>query len=81
MNMSPPPLPPRSPVEVHTRYATSTETLAEAWAFVMDRIDKVGPDPAIEINPCWFVCSADMTEPRRHFSVVVSGAIEEDDDE
>lgn len=70
----------KSPVEVHTRYATTTNTLAEAWSFVMDRIDKVGPDPAIEITPCWFVCSANAEHADRHFSVVVSGAVEETTD-
>lgn len=67
------------PVEVTTRYVTSVPTLAEAWTFVMDRIDRVGPDPTIEIKPVWIYSMPSSTddESERHFEVVVSGMIEE----
>lgn len=61
-------------VEVTTRYATSVSTLAEAWAFVMERIDKVGPSPSIHISPVWFL--GDDTEGTG-FEVVVDGMVEE----
>ena len=73
----------RTPVEVTTRYATTVNGLTEAWAFVMDRIDSVGPDPSITISPVWTVSVHDMGEDEpeggypRHFSVVVEGMVEE----
>lgn len=39
------------PVEVTTRYVTSVPDLASAWAFVMTRLELVGPEPHIEIKP------------------------------
>ena len=73
-----------APVEVRTRYATTVDDLPSAWAFVMDRLDLVGPDPSIEISPTWSYSVHDMDRaddyrPPRRFSVVVSGAIEETD--
>jgi hypothetical protein len=69
------------PVEVTTRYVTSVPTLAEAWAFVMDRVDRVGPDPTIEIKPVWIYSMSSVTEgtdeSERRFEVVVSGMVEE----
>jgi hypothetical protein len=69
---------PIAPVEVSTRYATTVETLADAWEFVMTRIDLVGADPGITISPFWRV---DMTDPdaeaARLFTVVVDGMVEE----
>ena len=73
----------RTPVEVTTRYATTVEGLTAAWAFVMDRIDSVGPDPSITISPVWSISVQDMDREApeggwpRHFSVVVSGMVEE----
>jgi hypothetical protein len=70
------------PVEVTTRYATSVDTLADAWAFVMARVDDVGPDPMVTITPFWSISVADMDDeagreyPRR-FGVVVSGMVKE----
>ena len=69
------------PVEVTTRYATSVEDLASAWAFVMARLDSVGPDPDVSITPVWTI-SADLDpdeDPPRRFSVVVSGMVHEED--
>lgn len=70
------------PIEVTTRYATTVDDLAAAWAFVMDRLDHVGPDPKVEISPAWTISVHDMDAyedrpyPRR-FSVVVSGMVRE----
>lgn len=72
----------RIPVEVTTRYATSVDDLASAWAFVMDRLDHVGPDPEVRITPIWSWSVHDMDrpddyQPPRRFEVVVSGMVEE----
>ena len=66
----------RTPVETTTRYATTVDDLSAAWAFVMDRIDAVGPDPTIRIEPVWTV-GPDSDEVPRHFAVVVEGMVEE----
>jgi len=63
------------PVEVTTRYATSVDDLPSAWAFVMEKIDHVGPAPSIEIQPYW-----ELEDDSRRFSVVVSGTIEDGHD-
>lgn len=69
------------PIEVTTRYATSVDDLPAAWAFVMDHVDKVGPDPSIHIKPLWVVSVHDMDrdEPEggwpRRFEVVVEGMV------
>lgn len=74
-----------APIEVTTRYATSVPDLASAWAFVMARIDTVGPDPKITINPIWRISVQDMDsdypgrEYPRVFEVVVSGMVREDE--
>lgn len=70
----------RTPVERTTRIATTVETLAEAWSFVMTHIDEVGPDPSIEIGPVWSRAAdaMDVESPwPRHFSIVVSGMVED----
>lgn len=64
------------PIERTIRYATSVNELPDAWAFVMTYVDKVGPDPKIEISPYWVV-SPDSDETPRRFGVVVSGMQEE----
>lgn len=70
-----------APVEVTTRYVTTTDDLQSAWAFVMDRLDLVGPDPTVQIKPLWIVSVADMDRdverPPRQFEVVVEGMVEE----
>jgi hypothetical protein len=67
-----------APIEVTTRYVTTVDNLSEAWAFVMERLDSVGPDPSVEISPVWTLSSlpGDDEMPRQ-FSVVVSGMVEE----
>jgi hypothetical protein len=71
------------PIEVTTRYATSVNELADAWAFVMDRLDRVGPDPSVTIKPIWTISVRDMDtddedqEWPRRFEVVVEGMVHE----
>lgn len=68
-----------SKVEVTTRFAVTVDDLPSAWAFVMDRLDRVGPDPEVTISPVWIVRSTNVdVEPQRRFSCVVSGMIPED---
>jgi len=68
-----------APIEVTTRYATSVDDLTTAWAFVMEHVDLVGPDPSVEISPHWIISMSDMGDdninPPRRFSVVVSGMV------
>ncbi|WP_182377870.1 hypothetical protein [Nocardioides sp. WS12] len=68
-----------APIEVTTRYATTVDSLADAWQFVMARVDTVGPDPMITISPLWSFSVVDMGEetPPRQFSVVVEGMVPE----
>lgn len=66
-----------APVERTTRYATSVDDLPAAWAFVMRYLDKVGPNPSVEITPCWVIQDPDGTIPRR-FEVVVSGMVHDE---
>jgi len=74
-------VPIESTVERSIRYATTVDTLGEAWAFVMDKLDDpmVGPTPTIKISPTWILRfgfgeeaeDGPVEEPR--FSVVVDG--------
>lgn len=68
----------RTPVEATLRYATTVDDLPAAWAFVMDRLDLLGPSPSITISPCWRISDTDDDgDSSRHFEVVVSGMTEE----
>jgi hypothetical protein len=66
-----------APVEVTTRYATSVPDLVAAWAFVMAHIDRIGPEPRIEIAPVWEPSDIADDHPL-HFTVVVDGTITEE---
>lgn len=79
----------KPPVEVTTQYATTVKELSDAWAFVMHKVDMVGPDPTILIKPVW-TCWHESTEEAesdnpedhkmsRHFEVVVSGMEHEEE--
>jgi hypothetical protein len=70
-----------TPVEVTKSYAATVESLADAWEFVMDRVDSVGPDPTIAIKPMWSYTLIDDDNPieSRAFEVLVSGMEEEDE--
>lgn len=68
--------------EVTIRFARGgLADLTDAWAFVMEHIDKVGGDPTIEITPVWSQSFDDIgvrpDDPwPRTFSVIVSGMTE-----
>lgn len=69
----------RTPIEVDTRYSTTVDELTDAWSFVMEHIDKIGPHPSIRIYPCWGVDRDEaLEEPddQVHFHAVVEGAVE-----
>lgn len=70
------------PVEVTTRFATTVRDLADAWSFVMGRLELVGPDPSVKISPLWSYSVHDMDRdvprPPRQFEVVVEGMVEEE---
>lgn len=72
-----------TPVEVTKSYASTVESLADAWEFVMDRVDSVGPSPTIAIEPIWSYTLTDTedepVERARAFSVLVEGMVEEDE--
>lgn len=70
-----------APVEVTTRFATTVDELSDAWAFIMAKLEDVGPDPSVEISPIWLrpmdFAGNDEDPWPRQFSVVVSGMVEE----
>lgn len=63
-------------IEVTTRHATITDSLPEAWEFVMARLDRMGPDPSIYISPMW-VYTGTEGDPVRRFEVQVEGMVTE----
>ena len=66
------------PTEVTTRYARGgLPDLSAAWAFVMDKLDSVGPDPEVKISPVWTI-SGDGDDQGRTFTAVVSGMVTEE---
>lgn len=68
----------RSATEVFTRYATTVETLSDAWVFVMEHVDRVGERPSVTISPLSSV-DALSDEPERwehYYEVSVSGTVE-----
>lgn len=72
-----------APIEVTTKYVTSVDTLPEAWAFVMEYVDRVGPRPQIEIGPVTVfdirgITDGDPGEGREIFEVTVSGMVPQD---
>lgn len=76
-----------APVEVTTRYVSTVDDLPAAWAFVMARLDSVGPDPSVSIRPIRIVDVAEMHDAfdghettsgwTRQFEVVVEGMVAE----
>ena len=42
-----------APIEKTVTYATSVETLPDAWSFVMAHMEMVGVSPTISIRPVW----------------------------
>lgn len=67
-----------APIEQTVKLATTVDDLASAWAFVMTRIDDLGPDPRITISPIWAYNVTDLAaeqNPPRQFEVTVSGMV------
>ncbi len=72
-------------VEVSVRYETVVDDITDAWAFIMSRIEKVGPDPSVQINPASEAPPAILLallgrEPQfgpRRFHVAVEGSMKE----
>lgn len=68
------------PVEHTERFCTTVADLSGAWAFIMEYVDRVGPDPTIQIKPVWrmpfgWLPQIDQDQPpmERFFEVVVDG--------
>lgn len=59
-------------VEIFTRFAGTVESIHDAFAFIMEHMDKVGEFPAIEVTPCWV--DEEMRE-FQHYHVAVFGAV------
>lgn len=76
-------------VEVTIQYETVVDDLAEAWAFIMSRIEKVGPDPSVHIHPAkqgpppmlQMIMQGQVEDSPRKFHVVVEGQQREPRDE
>lgn len=72
-------------VEVSIRYETVADDLTEAWAFIMDKIEAVGPDPSVHIHPAAdgpppilvALMGAEQPPSTRRFHVVVEGSSQE----
>lgn len=68
----------RDEVEVTTKYVATVETVQEAFAFVMDKLDSVGDRPQIFINPITaFSADFDDDKCEEFFEVAVSGRTKE----
>lgn len=70
-------------IEVTTKFVTTVDDLPTAWAFVMDHIDALGPDPQVQIRPIWLMSVTEAMDgrderPMRQFEVVVSGMVPQD---
>jgi len=68
-----------SAVEVTTSYATTVPELTDAFAFVMDRLERVGPNPEVRISLVFIIGmdSSDDEPTSREFEVTVRGMTEE----
>lgn len=72
-------------VEVTLQFETVVDDLTEAWAFIMDRIERVGPDPSVHIHPAkegpppmiQMLVNGEVREATRKFHVVVEGTARE----
>lgn len=68
-----------SAVEVTTSYVTTVPELTDAFAFVMERLDSVGPNPEVRISPIFIIGmdSSDDEPIPREFEVTVRGMTKE----
>lgn len=69
-------------IETTTKYVTTVDDLPSAWAFVMEHLDRLGPDPEVHIKPIWLMSVSDALDghegPDRQFEVAVSGMVQSD---
>jgi hypothetical protein len=72
------------PVQVTTTFETLVDDMAEAWVFVMGRVDLVGDSPEVLVRPvsCFVATVGDDGVDVdgglvRKFEVSVSGMVEE----
>ena len=63
-------------VKVTTRFTAIVGSLSDAWAFVLDHLDRVGESPSIEIRPNQHVLYGALERPIS-FEVEISGVIYE----
>lgn len=76
-------------VEHTQQFETVVDDLAEAWAFIMSRIERVGPDPSVHIHPAknapppmlQMLMQGHVEESERKFHVVVEGTQREKRDD
>ena len=68
-------MPTLSPVEHTNQYATTVSSLSDAWAFVMEYVDRVGPNPQVHISPFWRISTEE--EDSQGFEVSVNGMVHE----
>ena len=59
------------------RYETAVTELSDAWAFIMGRLDELGPEPSIHITPVW-IEDVDAEEAVNGFFVSVEGTVTEE---
>lgn len=74
----------RHKTEKTVQYVNTVDTLPEAWAFVMEKIDEVGPSPSIHIEPISQMSALPQVDEEEGwvtvFQVSVSGMVEVEDD-
>lgn len=68
-------------IEMTTKLVTTVSDLPAAWAFVMEHLDDLGPDPEVHIKAIWIMSVAEAMDgrderPAREFEVAVSGMVQ-----
>lgn len=67
------------------QFQAVVDSLPEAWAFIMDAIEQVGPDPSVHIHPSRntlppglqaLLTGGASETPERKFQVVVEGTVD-----
>lgn len=72
-------------VQKTVSYETVVDDLPSAWAFIMSKIETVGPDPSVHIHPAstapppmlMAIFGRDDIEVERKFHIVVEGTTSE----
>lgn len=58
-------------VETFTRFGATVDTMTEAFTFVMEYMDKAGPNPSVSIDACY----SDQENTFNHYHVAVFGVV------